>query len=109
MKTIILLIFLSVLLYGCQKDEPLAPTQVKVQYVIETKHGYVWYNIRDVEYSHPVHAIFDTTFYAVPGWDAKIQALTTTGSMRVSLIVNDKIIASEQTYDSQNITIIRGI
>ena len=109
MKTTILLIFLSILLYGCQKSEPLTPAQAKVQYVIKTEHGYVWYNIRDVEYSHPIHTIFDTTFYAVPGWDAKIQALTTTKSMRVSLIVNDKIIASEQTYNSQNITIIRGI
>ena len=106
----IIILFLA----ACEKAEDINPvtpadSTVKVQYVIETEHGYTWYNIQDTEFYHPIHVIFDTTFYVNPGWEAKIHALTTTGSMRVSLLVNDKIIASEQNYTGQNITIIREI
>ena len=108
MRTLLFVIIL--LLIGCQKNEvqDVAP-KTKVQYVIETGHGYTWYNIENTEYYHPVHTIFDTTFHTYPGWEVTIHALTTTGSMRVLLIVNDVILASEQTYTGQNITISRTI
>jgi hypothetical protein len=106
----LLLILLTASLMSCEKEsiEPQAPL-TKVQYVIETEHGYTWYNIESTEYSKSVFIEFDTTFYTEPGWECKIQALTHSSSMRVSLLVNDKIIASEQTYTGQQITIIRDI
>lgn len=111
MKKLLFIPLILILIY-CKKEpieEPIIPALSKVQYVIETEHGYTWYIIEDIQYYRPVHIIFDTTFYTVPGWEAKIFALTHSSSMRVTLLVNDKIIASEQTYTGQNITIIRDI
>ena len=85
----ILLIFLSVLLFSCEKEniEPTIAPLYEIQYFVQVDSAYIQYNIVDSNYTQYV-SDWDTLFTAPGGWTINIMVTSFSGDLYTGLVID---------------------